>query len=231
MALAEQEARAGRAKDAWALYARAWDAAPKSVLPARICRLALSLPGGSPARQSAAAAACRTAFSRGGTPADMRNDVAATVLGPRPPKIADLQAASFVADGATQRAGGEPGGYAARGAIALWLGDRDLRDASLADLRDTAPDHEAHAEAQGTSRRAHASLWIWLGRFLVGAAWLVTAAHALARRARSRRLAVVAAVALAAALLAPARAIGSGARTRAPRPRRAATRSRSATSS
>jgi len=197
VASAEIEARAGHAQAAWALYARAWEAAPKSVLPARgICCLALTLPGGSAARQSAAAAACRTALARGGTSEDMRNEVAATVLGPAAPTMQELQAASFMADGAAHRAGGELWGYAARADIAWWLGDRELLDASLADLRGVAPDHDQtrRVEALASPR---ASLWVWLGRLAVGAAWLVTAAHAFARRARAKRLALVAAAALA----------------------------------
>jgi tetratricopeptide (TPR) repeat protein len=190
VAAGEIAARAGQAKEAWALYARAWDAAPKSAVPARsLCRLSLSLPGGSPSRQSAARAACRAALVRGGTHEDMRNNVAATVLGPELPSMIELQAASFMADGTVHVAPGEPWGYLARADLARWLGDRELLDASLSDLRRAAPEH---AETQRTSplSAAQASPWVWFGRLLVGAAWLVTVAHAFARRARRRRLGV-----------------------------------------
>ena len=187
--------------------------------------------GSSLSQQSAARAACRTALVRGGTPEDMRNNVAATVLGPALPGMGELQAASFMADGVVNVAAGEPWGYLARADLARWLGDRELLDASLSDLRRAAPEH-AQTRRLAALSSAHASSWVWLGRLLVAAAWLVTAAHGLARR-RRRAVALVGAAVLATWLAAPraaaAPANGPGAAPAA-RPRRRAIRSRSAIS-
>jgi tetratricopeptide (TPR) repeat protein len=226
VAAGEAAACAGRAKEAWALYARAWDAAPKSVVPARaVCRLALSLSssessGPSGSQQSAARAACRTALVRGGTPEDMRNNVAATVSGPELPTMIDLQAASFMADGAVHVASGQPWGYLARADLARWLGDRELLDVSLSDLRattKTAATTDAETQRLAVLSSTHASPWVWLGRFLVGAAWLVTAAHAFARRVKRRRLGVVfGGAALLVTSLVATHAVAAGAEDSAP---------------
>ena len=194
---ADAAARGRRPGEAWELYEQAWTLDPNSVASARgICRLAIAY-----GQQKTADDVCQRALVLGRSAEDMRDRVASWVVGPMPPSMVDLVSASFMADGAVRIAPQQPAGYLARADIALRLGDRELLDAALADLRRVAP---ANEETKGmiTLAAPRASIWVWAGRLAVVLAFLVTAGHALRRKwLRSRRAGIVAA-AVAAALYA-----------------------------
>lgn len=182
VAKADAAARAGQTAKAWELYSQAWPLDPASAAPARgICRLALAL-----GQQKKAGEACQRALTLGWGAEDMRNRVASWVTGPSLPVMGDVVSASFMADGAVRVAAREPWGYLAWGDIALRLRDRDLLDASLANLRRVAPEHE-QTKFLIARAEAGASIWIRMGRWAGTLALLATAVHALARRIRSSR--------------------------------------------
>lgn len=189
VAEAEVAARAGHPKEAWGLFGRAWSLAPRSPLaPRGICRLALTLGMQTGAQRAAAQAACTNALMLGGTPEDMRNRAAAWVGGTALPSMDDLVSASFAADGAARTGPGKPWGARARGDLALRLGDREMLDAAVSEIRRVAPDHEQTRLLIALSA-ARASFWIWAGRLALALALLGTAAHALLRRWTRRRFA------------------------------------------
>jgi tetratricopeptide (TPR) repeat protein len=211
VARADAALRAGRQGEAWNFYTRAWSLDLASPAPARgICRMALAL-----RQQAKAEEACKRALLLGRTPEDMRNRVASWLVGPALPTMADLINASFMADGSVRVAAQEPWGYLARADLAWWVGDRELLDTAIADLRRVAPDHE---DARRVSARATAPepvpVGIWIARAAVMALFLATAGHAFARSRWPRRgsaangatstrgAAVVAAVLLAPVVLA-----------------------------
>jgi tetratricopeptide (TPR) repeat protein len=184
---AETAARAGRPKEAWGLFGRAWSLVPRSPLPPRgICRLALTLGMQTIEQRAAAQSACTNALMLGGSPEDMRNRAAAWVGGTVLPSMDDLVSASFAADGAARTGPGLPWGARARGDLALRLGDREMLDAALSDLRRVAPDHGQTRQLIALSA-ARPSFWIWAGRLALALALLVTAAHALLRSWTRRR--------------------------------------------
>ena len=174
-------------KEAWEIFRRAWALDPRSPAPPRaICRLALGLGISTREQRSAARNACETAQRLGGTPEDMRNRVAATVIGEPRPSMEDVALASLAADGASRVGPGQLWGPLARADLALRLGERDLLDAAVADLRRIAPEHPQTRRLVARAS-AHASFWIWLGRIAVGLLLFGTVAHALARGWASRR--------------------------------------------
>jgi tetratricopeptide (TPR) repeat protein len=196
-AKADAAARGGRPGEAWELYGKAWALDPTSATSARgICRLAIAF-----GQQKTAGEVCQRALVLGRSAEDMRNRVASWVVGPSPPSMVDLVSASFMADGAVRIAPQQPAGYLARADIALRLGDRELLDASLGDLRRVAPAYE-QTKRMIALAAPRASIWVWAGRLAVALAFLVTAGHALGSKwFRPRRAGMVAA-AIAAALFA-----------------------------
>jgi tetratricopeptide (TPR) repeat protein len=200
---AESAAGEGASQKAWNLYAEAWSLAPRSPLPARgICRLTLALGIGTSEERRAAGEACTRALFLGGTPEDIRDKVAALIDGEPLPTMDDLVAASLAADGASRTGPGQPWGPAARGDLALRLGDRGLLDAAIAELQRIAPDHPE-------TRRLSALVaalpprWAWVGRLAVMLLFALTIAHAVrVRLRRHRRVALTVVTALAAILVA-----------------------------
>jgi hypothetical protein len=179
---AEAAAGAGRPREAWELFGRAWSLVPRSSVPPRgICRLALALGIQTVEQRAAAQTACTNALMLGGTPEDMRNRAAAWVGGTMRPSMDDLVSASLAADGAARTGPGQPWGARARADLAVRLGDREMLDAAVTELRRVAPDDEQTGRLIGLSA-ARASSWIWAGRLALALALLVTAAHALWRR-------------------------------------------------
>lgn len=195
VARGEAAARAGRPAEAWALFADAWRADRANAAAVRwICRLALTF--GPP---DAATGACREAFVLGRQPEDMRNRVASWVRSPVAPTMEDLVSASFMADGAVRTAPKEPWGYLAKADLALRLHDRELLDASLAELRRLAPEHP-QVQRMMALAAPRASRPVWLARWLVALLVALTALHAVSsRRRRTLVAAVVALVLLGAA--------------------------------
>jgi hypothetical protein len=197
---AESAARGGASKQAWNLYSEAWTLAPRSAIPARgICRLTLALGIQSEEERRAAGEACTRALLLGGTPEDIRNKVASLIDGDPLPTMDDLVAASLAADGAARTGPGQPWGPAARGDLALRVGDRELLDAAIAELRTIAPDHPEtrRLSALATGTRGH---WAWAGRLAVVLLFVFTIAHAVRARLRRSRRALPAVVTIVALL-------------------------------
>jgi tetratricopeptide (TPR) repeat protein len=187
----------GAAKEAWSFYARAWALAPRSPVPGRgICRLMLALGITTAQQRRAATGACHQALFLGGTPEDIRNDVGSLIDGDPPPTMEDLVSASVAAEGAARLAPGQPWGPAARGDLALRLGDRELLDASVAELGQIAPDHRETRRLIALAA-ASSTRWSWVGRLAVVLIFIITIAHAArGRLARRRTLIAVLAGAL-----------------------------------
>jgi hypothetical protein len=184
---AERAVEDGHPKEAWSLFGRAWSLAPRSPLPSRgICRLALALGIQTAAQRNAAGEACTNALLLGGTPEDIRDKVASLIDGDPLPSMDDLVSASFAADGAARTGPGQPWGPAARGALALRLGDRELLEAAVAELRRIAPDHP-ETERLVALAAPRTTPWIWVWRLAVVLTFVLTVAHAVRRRLRPRR--------------------------------------------
>lgn len=190
VAQADEAARAGRAKEAWELFGKAWPLAPRSPLPARgICRLSLALGIETGAQLKAARSACQSALLLGGTHEDLRNKAAAdlSVRGALRPTMEDFFSASLGVDGALRLDPFDVWAHAGRADLALWLGDPALLAAARADLRRVAPDSEETHRAEALT--SSASTLVWAGRFGLALVLLATVGHALARRLgrRARR--------------------------------------------
>ena len=196
---AESAAREGASKQAWNLYSEAWTLAPRSAIPARgICRLTLALGIQTGEERRAAGEACTRALLLGGTPEDIRNKVASLIDGDPPPTMDDLVAASLAADGASRTGPEQPWGPAARGDLALRLGDGELLDAAVAELRRLAPHHPETRRLTALASWSPGR-WAWAGRLALVLLFVFTIAHAVrARLRRSRRalLGIVTVVAL-----------------------------------
>ena len=200
---AESALREGGAKQARNLYSEAWSLAPRSAIPARgICRLALALGIRTAEERRAAGEACTRALLLGGTPEDIRNKVASLIDGDPLPTMDDLVSASLAADGASRTGPEQVWGPAARGDLALRLGDRELLDAAVAELRRIAPDHpETHRLVAFASRPP--GPWAWLGRLAVVLIFVFTIAHSTrARSGKSRRALLVVVTVMALLLVA-----------------------------
>lgn len=216
---AEGAAREGASKQAWNLYSEAWTLAPRSAIPARgICRLALALGIGTGEERRAAGEACTRALLLGGTPEDIRNRVASLIDGDPLPTMDNLVAASLAADGASRTGPEQPWGPAARGDLALRLGDRELLDAAVAELTRIAPNHPETrrllALAAGVRGR-----WTWVGRLAVMLLFVFTITHAVRARLRRSRRALLAGVTVV-ALLCVARPAAAAAATEDAHPER-----------
>ena len=197
VASAESAAREGASKQAWNLYSEAWTLAPRSAIPARgICRLTLALGIQTGEERRAAGESCTHALLLGGTPEDIRNKVASLIDGDPLPTMDDLVSASLAADGATRTGPEQPWGPAARGDLALRLGDRELLDATVAELRRIAPDHPETQRLTALATAAPAR-WAWAGRLAVVLLFIFTIAHAVRARLRRSRQAVVTTVTIA----------------------------------
>jgi hypothetical protein len=197
----------GAIKEAWGLYARAWALAPRSPIPGRgICRLALALGITTAEQRRAATDACGRALLLGGTPEDIRNKVGSLIDGDPPPTMEDLVSASVAAEGAARLAPGQLWGPAARGDLALRLGDRELLDASIAELRHISPDHRETRRLMAVAA-ASSTRWSWVGRLAFVLFFIATIAHAArGRLARRRSLLAVLAGAVVLFGATPARA-------------------------
>jgi hypothetical protein len=135
------------------------------------CQSAL---GGEPA---AAREACMKAYLRGQSAEDLRHSVAALVDGRATPTMGEFAEATFKADVAVKIAPNEPWGYSARCLVALKIGDRDLLEGCLADLKRVAPDHPETKRL--LALRPGDSVFATLGRWLLALALFGTLAHAL----------------------------------------------------
>ena len=125
----------------------------------------------------------------GGNAEDMRNHVAALVATKTPPTMGKYVEATFKADLAVQAEPSAPWGYEARCLVAMRIGDRDMLDRCVADLRRVAPDHEATLRTVVMAAHEEPTLAIF-GRWLLVAALAGTLAHAAWNRRRKRGRAV-----------------------------------------
>lgn len=173
--------KAGNNGEAWNSFSRASSLDRANPEPARgLCRLSLALH-----KQKQANEHCQRAGILGRTSEDLRNRVAAFLIGPALPTMADAINASFMADGAVRIGGKGPWGYLARAELAQWFGDKDALDAALADLRRVAPEHQ-ETKQLSVSAAPSVPLWVWGGQLLVVGAVLSTVIHAANRWRRSR---------------------------------------------
>lgn len=185
---ARSAAQAGRSREAWELFVRAWPLARRSPLaPRGICRLALALGIRTEEQRADARSACHNALMLGGTAEDMRNEEASLVMGTVLPSMDDLVSASFAMEGAVRTGPGQPWGDLARGDLAFRLGDREMLNDAISNLRRVSPDgDETRKLIERSSSRSRASGWTWVGRATVALLFLFTAGHALRRRWRRR---------------------------------------------
>jgi len=166
--------------------ARAAGAAPPPLTSRDACEAALALEqSGHPAAASSRAS-CHSAFIVDGSPEDMRNEVASLMAPSARPSLDDLAIATLISEAAVRKASNQPWGYLARCDIARRLGNADVLETCLADLRRVAPDHAATRRAQAFATEP-ASFGTRIIRILFLMALLGTLADALLRRERSTR--------------------------------------------
>jgi hypothetical protein len=172
---------------ATALMVASAEAAAQPPLTSRgACEAALALEQSGHPPQVSSRASCHSAFIVDGSPEDMRNEVASLLAPSARPSLDDLAVATLIAEAAVRKASNQPWGYLARCDIARRLGNADVLETCLADLRRLAPDHPATTRARAFAGEP-ASFGIRLVRILFVLALLGTLADALLRRERATR--------------------------------------------
>jgi hypothetical protein len=161
-------------------------AAQPSLTSRGACEAALALEQSGHPPEVSSRASCHSAFIVDGSPEDMRNEVASLLAPGARPSLDDLAVATLIAEAAVRKASNQPWGYLARCDIARRLGNADVLETCLADLRRVAPDHPATARARAFASEP-ASFGIHLVRVLLLLALLGTLADALLRRERLSR--------------------------------------------
>jgi hypothetical protein len=126
------------------------------------------------------------AYLTGRTAEDLRHNVAALVAGKHQPTMGEFAEASYKADVAVKIAPNEPWGYSARCLVALKIGERDVLDSCLTDLKRVAPDHPETKRMLAMARSGD-SVFATFGRCLLALAFLGTLAHALKTARKPRR--------------------------------------------
>ncbi|HKQ71837.1 MAG TPA: hypothetical protein VJT73_20980 [Polyangiaceae bacterium] len=183
--------RRGQIAQAAEVFAQASRGAPASALLARRECQALTLLD----RHAEAVAACRRALAvKGGSAMDHRAMVAALLSGDHLPMPHDVSEASQSAKSAREAMPTQPFGHASVCEMAERLGDLQLLDHCVSELRYMAPEHpetQHYAAALAKARWTWRPIAVWAGILLASVATLV---HAIARRVRraSRALAVAA---------------------------------------
>jgi tetratricopeptide (TPR) repeat protein len=192
-ALAKQASAAqsaGRLDEAADLLARARRMSPNDLgLLRSSCEVALAREQRTGTKVSNAVSSrafCHSAYLRGGSPEDMRNEVASLVSPAEHPSLDDLVVAALNADAAVHSAPAEPWGHVARCDIARRLGSADVMETCLADLERQWPNHAATKEALLLGRES-TSFVAWLVRALLILSVAGTLAHAWLAGRRSRR--------------------------------------------
>ncbi|HEY6477647.1 MAG TPA: hypothetical protein VI456_13785 [Polyangia bacterium] len=191
---------AGHLNEAADLLARARRMSPSDLgLLRRSCEVALAREQRTRKKISNAVSSrafCHSAYLRGGTAEDMRNEAASLLSPAEHPSLDDLVVAALNADAAVRSDPDQPWGYVARCDIARRLGSADVMEACLADLKHQAPNHAATREALLLSRES-TSFVAWLVRALLILSVGGTLAHAWLRRSRRRETSVSGQVAAA----------------------------------
>jgi hypothetical protein len=175
---------AGELHEAASLFAQADKLNPRNPVVLRgACEVALALEARG--EKISSRNPCHQAVTYGVTAEDMRNEVASLLAQPKP-TLDDLVTVSLLVDAAAKKSPDLPWGYLARCDLAHRLGDADLMEWCLSDLRRVSPQHTGLA--QTLSSIATPNPWrVWSGRALVLLILLGTTAHATMRRLRLAR--------------------------------------------
>jgi hypothetical protein len=128
---------------------------------------------------------CHRAMITVGQAEDYRNEVASLMAGRAHPSLDDLVVAALTADAALHKISPEPWGEVARCDIAKKMGNADLMQSCLADMRQLAPNSPLTARAAHDAVRPSA-ITVLL-RVLLALALFGTLAHAIWRRRRPRQ--------------------------------------------
>lgn len=137
-------------------------------------------------RPGASRLPCRNAFVQGDTSRDMRNEVQSMLASGAPLSLDDLAMATLVADASVRVAPEQPWGYLARCDVARALGNADVLEACLRDLRSVAPNDPLTARELAMPPEP-VSWGVWLARGGLALLLLATLAHAVARSNAARR--------------------------------------------
>ena len=209
---AKDAASAGRLSEAEELLARARRTNPSEVdLLRSSCEVGVALEQRGQAKESSRNF-CHGAYTRGDSPEDGRNEVASMLAPRQHPSLDDLVLAVLIADATVKKANDQPWGYLARCDIARRLGNADVMEACLADLKRIAPRlNEFTKAALATANGPTAPRWPILLPLLVVMAVVGTVVHGALRRYRGRQrprseVAVAALVVVMCALSGAARA-------------------------
>jgi hypothetical protein len=156
---------------------------PDQVTARRACEAALLAEEGHgrPSR-----AACYESPLLGTQPEDFRNRVASLMSPSARPSLDDLVVSALNADAAVNGANNQPWGYLARCDLARRLGNADLMEACLADLKRVAPGDLLTKRALGYPHEG-APIAVWILRALLLLGLAATLGHALWRRRRLAR--------------------------------------------
>jgi hypothetical protein len=130
--------------------------------------------------------ACYDSRILGTQPEDFRNRVASLMSPNARASLDDLVVSALNADAAVNAANNQPWGYLARCDLARRLGNADLMEACLTDLKRVAPGDPLTKRALGYPREG-ASLVVWLFRALLGLGLAATLGHAIWRRRKLAR--------------------------------------------
>ena len=159
---------------------------PTQKMARQACEEALEAEEKAPGAPSSRAA-CYASRDLGTVPEDFRNKVASLMSPRAQPSLDDLVLSALNADAAVHKLGGDTWwGYLARCDIARRLGNADLMEACLADLKRVAPAEAATKRALAYTAES-ASVPVWILRVLLSLGLLGTLLHALLERRKKVR--------------------------------------------
>jgi hypothetical protein len=159
---------------------------PTQKMARQACEEALDAEEKAPGAPSSRAA-CYASRDLGTVPEDFRNKVASLMSPRAQPSLDDLVLSALNADAAVHKLGGDTWwGYLARCDIARRLGNADLMEACLADLKRVAPAEAATKRALAYTAES-ASVPVWILRVLLSLGLLGTLLHALLERRKKVR--------------------------------------------
>jgi tetratricopeptide (TPR) repeat protein len=169
---------------------------PRSAIAFRqLCEALTSL-----GRRDEALTTCMGALTRGGSGMDCRAYVRALTSGDKPITPNDMALAVAFARRARELMANRAGGYAAQCDIANQLGDTEMLNECLKELKRVAPEHPETRRAQAMAASRASITGILAGWLLIGLACIATAIHAL-WRSRRRNLSHTAATVLTCSLV------------------------------
>jgi len=174
----EKLRRDGNTLQAAEVFGQAWGEAPASALLARRECEALTDLG----RRNDAISACRRAMAVRGSPLDDRATVAALMSGP--PSPGELVEALTFSKAAINAMPTQPWGYSALCDIAVGLGDVEMLNKCVEQLRRVAPDNQETQHYSDLRERARSTTGALTGWAAILLATLATLVHALVRWSR-----------------------------------------------